>query len=202
MLKHQYAHWHQYFEDIPISPLDFYKSLRAALKTNQVPEIIVNNVEFLEGGPLSAERAYLEIRHDWLTYHVCAAPFGTGFFVSSRLLVSPFETWPVMGVIAGGICALLALLFIILSGSYSIGVAFLITAALAIPAFFLFAIGVAIWIWSCLRLTYYRLDSMIAFQEAIHRLLVATVNAVIEAAGRKPLSEQESKPILHKLLQR
>ena len=52
------------------------------------------------------------------------------------------------------------------------------------------------------RLTYFRLDTMAAFQEAVHRLLVKQVNKTIEGAGRKPLSADESKPVLHKLLQR
>ena len=44
------AHWHQFFEGIPASPLEFYKSLEEGLKARQVPDTAVSRQERREGG--------------------------------------------------------------------------------------------------------------------------------------------------------
>jgi len=199
----QYAHWHQFFENIPISSLDFYNSLECELKNRKVPETASARIEMLEGGMLSAKRIYLQVQRDWQTYHICVAPFGTGFFVSSRLLVWPWKTWPIIAGIGGAMLALLFTLFVGLTAeSNSLLLGFLGIVACGFPLIFLFAVAAIVWFISCRRLTYYRLDTMQAFQEAVHRILVAQINRTVEASGRKPLTDAESKPILHKLLQR
>jgi len=90
----QYAHWHQFFENISVSSQDFYNTLERALSDRKIPLNDISRVEILERGPFSSKRMYLKLQRDWLTYNVCVAPFGTGFFVSSRLMVWPFRSWP------------------------------------------------------------------------------------------------------------
>ena len=100
----QYAHWHQFFENISVSSLDFYKSLEAALSDRKIPSMDISRIEMVERGPFSSKRTYLKLQRDWLTYNVCVAPFGTGFFVSSRLIIWPFRSWPkflMLGVAIG-----------------------------------------------------------------------------------------------------
>ena len=203
MQSRQYAHWHQFFEDIPVSPSVFYEALEQNLYARKVPDISLMHVEFPEGGALSPKRLYLEVRRDWLTYHICVAPFGTGFFVSSRLLVWPWRSRPLLVIAA-------ILLYLGLTAAYHLaavslgsdGIALLLTLCLSVPALLLFILVVACWYFWCLHMTYYRQDTMLAFHETVHRQLVAEVNQVVQASGRKPLSDAESKPILHKLLER
>jgi len=199
----QCAHWHRFFENISISPQDFYKNFDTEIAVRKVPGITAARVEKLEGGPLSAKRIYLELQRDWMTYHICAAPFGTGFFVSSRLIFWPWRKWPILAGIGGVLFFALFILFCVLAGTIgSAAVALLTTAILAMPTTAIFVLIGAIWFILCLRLTYYRQDTMLAFHEAVHGILVAQVNRAIEAGGQKALTEIESKPILHKLLER
>jgi hypothetical protein len=118
----QYAHWHHFFEDVPVSSAHFYKSLEENLTTKKVPEIAISQVDKLEGGPVSPKRTYLELKRDWLTYHVCVAPFGTGFFVSSRLLVWPFGSWRMIAALGGALLFFLFILFVAVSGSMNAGI--------------------------------------------------------------------------------
>src|ERR1035437_8680465 len=113
----QYAHWHEFFENIPISSLDVYKALEQDLNERKVPDLAASRIELLEGSILSAKRTYLQLQRDWLTYHICVAPFGTGFFVSSRLLVWPWKSWPIVAAIAGGLFFFLFLFFIFVTAA-------------------------------------------------------------------------------------
>ena len=199
----QYAHWHQFFENISISSLTFYKSLEEELATRKIPETASSQVDFLEGGPMSPKRIYLRIRRDWMTFHICVAPFGTGFFVSSRLLVSPWKSWSILAVTAFVLSTALFFSLLILTAIFkNIIFAILIVFVLAIPTAFLFLVVFIVWLILSLRMTYYRQDTMLAFHEAVHGLLVAKVSSYIEASGRKPLTDEEKKPIMHKLLWR
>ncbi len=203
MQSKQYAHWHQFFENTPVSPTAFYSALSEELKARKVPETQVRKIEFAEGGPISAKRMYLSVERDWLTYHICVAPFGTGFFVSSRLLVWPWKSWPILVIIAGVLFLGLIMLFALMAATIgSAGIGMLVTLCFSMPVGFLFLLSAVLWYFLCLHMTYYRQDTMLAFQEAVHRLVVAQVNVVVESSGRKPLSDAESKPILHKLLER
>src|SRR5947209_196210 len=96
----QVAHWHQYFDNLSVTPTHFYENFRTEFNTRKIPSTTISHVNFLEANVLSDKRLYLQIDRDWLRYHVCVAPFGTGFFVSSRLLISPWKTWPVLVVTA------------------------------------------------------------------------------------------------------
>ena len=55
------------------------------LEARRVPGLEAGRFHTPEGGVLSARRIYLELRREQLVFEICAAPFGTGFFVSSRL---------------------------------------------------------------------------------------------------------------------
>lgn len=76
------SHWNNLIEKLHASSQEFYAELESALVGRQLPGIQLSRVYFREGGILSAEREYLEVRRGEHLFHVCAAPFGTGFFVS------------------------------------------------------------------------------------------------------------------------
>src|ERR1700730_18507438 len=74
--------WHQLFENFQTSSLDFYASVEKAVLERAIPEIRSARVEHKEGGLASAMRQYLRMHRGKHAFDICAAPFGTGFFVS------------------------------------------------------------------------------------------------------------------------
>ncbi|MGV8131408.1 MAG: hypothetical protein ACP5N7_04905 [Candidatus Pacearchaeota archaeon] len=84
-------HNHQYFffEDFQTSAKAFYDSLKLLIEKQQFPEVKVETKELSEGGMFSAKREYLWIKHKDLEFYICAAPFGTNFFISWWLKDTP-----------------------------------------------------------------------------------------------------------------
>src|SRR6202051_332979 len=76
------SHWHQLFENFQASSLEFYSSLETAIKARSVPELHAARIEHKEGGLASANREYVRMHRGKHAFDFCAAPFGTGFFVS------------------------------------------------------------------------------------------------------------------------
>lgn len=71
-------------DDFNFSPREFYRLVRQNLLRRQVPDLLESEVQLHEGTPFSRKRLYLQLRRERLVFEICAAPFGTGFFVSSR----------------------------------------------------------------------------------------------------------------------
>jgi hypothetical protein len=80
--------WQQSF-DLKFSADEFYKAAEEAIKKREIPGISFSRVRYSEGGVLSANREYLHIARGEMAYDLCAAPFGTGFFVSSWYAEKP-----------------------------------------------------------------------------------------------------------------
>lgn len=76
------GHWSHLIDNFVLSPDDFYSRLIEILKDREVPDIHVTRKTFKEGGMLSHQRLYLEVARGDYTFHICAAPWGTGFFFS------------------------------------------------------------------------------------------------------------------------
>ncbi len=85
------VHDHQatYLENFSIAPGDLYKAIEAEIADKKLPDIKVSRVLFREGGLLSANREYLRVRRERFAYLVCAAPWGTSFFFSTRFTEIP-----------------------------------------------------------------------------------------------------------------
>lgn len=93
------SHWYKLTEGLEASPLEFYAAVETALQVRRLPDIRTSRVEFSEGGILSAKREYLRVGRKEHTFDVCAAPFGTGFFVSWWLAESQGCLWSIVGSI-------------------------------------------------------------------------------------------------------
>ncbi len=102
------SHWSTLIEDFNTSPQAFYERVAAAVKRRKIPNATLETRTFKETHLLSAKREYLSIRckNDFY-FAVCAAPFGTGFFVSYWLLQPPdgclvalFRPLPILSMIA------------------------------------------------------------------------------------------------------
>lgn len=82
-------HQATYLENFSISPGDLYKAIEAEIAERKMPDIEVSRFFFREGGLLSANREYLRVRRERFAYIVCAAPWGTSFFFSTRFTEIP-----------------------------------------------------------------------------------------------------------------
>lgn len=77
------GNWSHLFANMQHDPEDFYKLVEANLAERQVPDFKTDRKTFKQGGLLSYSRIYLEVSRGDFIFHICAAPWGTGFFFSS-----------------------------------------------------------------------------------------------------------------------
>jgi uncharacterized YccA/Bax inhibitor family protein len=170
-------------------------------------------VDWKEGGLLSARREYLRVKRGKLSFDVCAAPFGTGFFFSSWLIELPakYGVLILLAVIFFGFCFLgvcvqvagfwwglflgaigfpvLLLLFAYVVRRGNVGVA-VEDAILATPI-----LG-----WLYARIfkpnTFYKMDTTMMFQSAVHAAVLEVVESLLSAKGVRAMTELERKPIM------
>ncbi|MBI3818857.1 MAG: hypothetical protein HY286_09230 [Planctomycetes bacterium] len=147
------GHWYQLLDGLQHSSQDFYDSLEAAIERREIPKSIRSRIEFPEGGPFSTKRLYLRVVRDEYTFDLCAAPFGTGFFVSWWLFTAPgcLASLPIIGPV----------------------IRFFVKP-----------------------LTYYRVDTALMFQSAVHTCVQEVLDQLTTAKGIRALTELERKPIM------
>ncbi len=69
-------------EGARISTQNFYARIESALSERQLNEIRLGRRYYKEHGGISQKREYLAISYRNLLFLICAAPYGTGFFIS------------------------------------------------------------------------------------------------------------------------
>jgi hypothetical protein len=210
----QVAYWSHLFDDFTHSPGEFYALIEQQLDQRAVPDRVSDCVLLREGTVFSKERLYLELRRERFVFQICAAPFGSGWFVSSRLFDrrrgARWWDFLIICSLVSGLSLGLWLQF----GS-------LVTVAILGIVFTL--------AWSLMRLasneslgrlddwlcrvpfagrlyetffhpdTFFRQDQCNMFRAAVHRALLATLTNLGTQKGLKPLSEAESRPLLTEL---
>jgi hypothetical protein len=77
------SHWYKAYDGFQISPRDFYAAVEEAVKRREIPDLRMERVNWKEGGGLSDFREYLRITRRRVSFDLCAAPFGTGCFISA-----------------------------------------------------------------------------------------------------------------------
>ena len=220
------SHWCHLIEGLQASPLDFYKCLEGAVDNRKVPGLARSHIIMPEGGFLSAKREYLRLTREKLLFDVCAAPFGTGFFVSCRLVDREFP-WHLLILaifVAGGFLLFLFLLMIAVTNGFMkmLAVATVVSVPVVvivagswlawwllrgvfkdIDAYLLMfpAFGRTYERWTR-RNTYYRIDLICAFHAAVQAALMEVIDKHTEAQKLAPLSEWERKPVMSELLLR
>jgi hypothetical protein len=70
------------YEGTKISTQKFYARIESAIGERQLNEIRLGRRYYKEHGGISHKREYLAISYRKLLYLICAAPYGTGFFIS------------------------------------------------------------------------------------------------------------------------
>lgn len=76
------SHWSHFFQSFTLSSNEFYSTVDRIISEHQMPNTKVARTTLKEGGMFSANREYLRIQHGNLVFDICAAPFGTDFFIS------------------------------------------------------------------------------------------------------------------------
>jgi hypothetical protein len=76
------SHWYHHISGLEQSANAFYDAVTRALGEHNLKDTKAERVEIAEGGILSAKREYLQVRRKEHVFHICAAPYGNGFFVS------------------------------------------------------------------------------------------------------------------------
>lgn len=84
------SHWSTLIENFNTSTQQFYQLVSQSVEKRKIPNAKIEKIQMKEGGILSAKREYLSISSQKDFYFaICAAPFGTGFFISWWLLDPP-----------------------------------------------------------------------------------------------------------------
>jgi hypothetical protein len=76
-------------EDFQASPKHLYELITSAIERRKIPHLRFSKVDYKEGWALSASREYLRVGRGKIRFEICGAPFGTGFFVSTRMIEMP-----------------------------------------------------------------------------------------------------------------
>jgi hypothetical protein len=197
-----FSHWYRLLDGLQTSPLEFYQRIEQALESRQLPDASHERVEWGEAGVFSARREYLRVTRARHTIDICGAPFGSGFFVSwwlaearpAPLIPSAltFITFVFLWQLAGLWLTIVAFVlgFFVLGAVMSQGEAEWHGQLLAIPV-----LG-ALWERFFLPPTYYRIDTALMFQGAVHGAVLEVVDGFTKANGIRALTDDERKPIL------
>ena len=219
------SHWHQLLENFQASSLEFYSSLETAIKARSVPELHSARIEHKEGGLASAKREYLRMHRGKHAFDICAAPFGTGFFVSWWFTEPPlpFAILYTLGFLFGLMIAMdiafgIGFAIGLAMQGYAFGMLLGGSAALLGITRFALDFGNAMrhgslpgestvlampligWVYERIfaPTTYYSMDTALMFQDSVHRAVLEVVDCMTEGKGVRALTEAERKPVLKK----
>lgn len=213
------SHWHHPVENFQTSTMEFYAAVETALQPHEIPGLSTSRVDWKEGGVISARREYLRVKRGKLAFDLCAAPFGKDFFFSWWLAEVP----PPYGL-------LWAFIFLVF-GFGIIGVSIdnfgffagLVISAIVIPALIWFLgylareghlgpgaddVLLAIPFFGVVYeriikpVTYYKTDTTLMFQSAVHTAVLEVVDRTLSAKGARALTEFERKPLMREFYQR
>lgn len=190
------AHWYVPVLDFQSNAAEFYESVKADLKKREVPEMIIERIDFKEGGWLSLDHEYLRLRRERVVFDICSARFGTGWWFSLRAAVLPrvLYIWEILlallgvgsffvsyvqafGLHVGGIAFSASLLFLII-------VFFAAKERAGIDEFLLYmpVVG-AIYERFFRAETYHRQDQRLVFADIVNTLVREKVKEFCIAGG-------------------
>jgi hypothetical protein len=217
------SHWGHLFENFQTPSLAFYESVEAAVQARAVPETNRLRIEHKEAGLASAKREYLRIHRGKHAFDICAAPFGTGFFISWWFVEPPLPF--------GILYTLLFLLGLVIAMNiaFAVGAAFgAALQSLSLSLFFggsfaFFGVPAVLWLlgnglrqgkiggestvlamplvgaiyeWIFAPPTYYAVDTALMFQDAVNNAVQEVIQCVTAEKGVRALTEAERKPIM------
>lgn len=204
------SHWYVPVDHFDYSSIDFYDKVEAALESRKVPGLDAKREEVREGGLLSDKRLYLRLKRERLVFDICAAPFGTSFFFSFRLVELPlgiklfqlavlfFGSLLFFGILCATIgpilaCALMFSLTIfgmfLMRNMVALGLKDLDATLIKIPIIGTF--------YECFfrKETYYREDTRLMYLTTVETITQQVVDEVTAAKGIKLIKRYERTPI-------
>lgn len=211
-----------WFEGLQYSPKQFYASVEVALEKREIPGLMISRVDWHEGGSFSAKREYLRVQRKGLTFDICGAPFGNGFFVSWWLAeVQPSMKGP--AAVLAIFPTILYLWSLIAGTGNNLTQSFIYRFIFGTPIVFLtsqfvcFAfltilkklIGESIFevpvvgpllAYVFKRPTYYKADTTAVYRAAVNAAVQEAVDVMTNATGLRALSPEERKPVMRDLL--
>jgi hypothetical protein len=209
-----FDHWYSLVPGFNTSTKEFYEAVEKELKAREVPGLNISTVDFAEGGILSSKREYLRMTRERLVFDICAAPFGTAFFFSSRFVEIPaaIQLWQLLVVlVAAMVIAGLILYFTgVVLGTFILGIGFaaaiyLLRNTVAMGLKNLDAIlinspvvGPIYENWFR-KETYYRQDTRIMYRDTVNDVVKAKVEETTGAKGIKLIKFNDYSPILGEL---
>jgi hypothetical protein len=219
------SQWCQLIENFQFSSSAFYDAVEKAVVARAIPEVHGARIEHKEGGLASASRVYVRVHRGKHAFDICAAPFGTGFFVSWWFTEPPlrFGFLYTLAFFTG-----VGIAMNVVGGfGFTIGVAIsgwtfgallaLCFAGLGVPVL-LWIVGNALrhgtirgestvlavpligWIYERIFAppTYYAIDTALMFQEAVRKAVLEVIDCITAEKGVRALTEDERKPVLKK----
>jgi hypothetical protein len=210
------SHWYTLLGDLQASGLDFYKTVEGNIARRKVPDATQSRIDYKEGGVLSAKREYLRVARGKLVFDICAAPFGTGFFVS-WWLGRPIPTLNPLILLGIALASLFVLGNLMNQAGFFLGLIIFLVAVPTLLWFLAYLVREGQmtddWVFGIPLVgplygrffapdTYYKTDTALMFQEAVHAAVLEAVDALTTAKGCRALTELERKPILRAMQSR
>lgn len=204
-IAHVISHWSKLLGGVQHSPKEFYEALQQAIDKREVPGITISPMYWPEAGATSPRREYMRLQREPHVIDVCAAPFGSGFFVS-EWLSAPLKVSPVAVVCMIAFAA--AFLWSLSNeGAQTLyrltgGNLWTLRQALVLGFFIAGLVGVIRPLYYPPRPTFYRIDTGLMFQKAVHEAVLEVIDQITTAKGFRGLTELERQPILREFYMR
>ena len=210
-------YWSELIKNFSTSPKEVYDIIKQSIEVRKVPGLEIKQVFWHEGGALSAKREYLQLARERLHFEICAAPFGTGFFVSYRSSVVPLAINPLglfivllilafalavlvnlFGLMWGGVILVFSLsaLIFLMRTAIARGLADVDRALMKIPLF------APLYEFFLRPITYYRIDSAIMYQKAVQGAVSEALEKIFGDQKVTLLPEAVSAPVMEEIYKR
>lgn len=207
-------HWIAFEDKLTYPPQEFYQAIEKELEVRKVPGMEISREEFAEGGLLSEKRIYVRFFRERLAIYTCAAPFGTGFFYSCRVVYVPalVRLWHILaallffGVVGALLIKPLGFLFTVLA---TVTLMFALagvmrnvsSAAFAdLDALLLNIPGLSTLYEAWFRAdTYFRTDTRAIYIKKIPEMVKAIAEEITAAKGGKLVQQYRFAPIFGEL---
>jgi hypothetical protein len=222
------SHWYRLIDDLKISSQQFYSRLHQVLCERKVPMLEGGRIEFHEGGPLSPKRQYLRLKRERVVFDICAAPFGTGGFVSWRMgerelrlnFLGLFIFFAALIALANSIQDYRVILFRLRFDLNNTLTIFGIGAGVIIVVLWLMRSAVSLGLANLdalllhtpiiagfyerfLRpITYYRVDLALMYERAVHQAILQVLDELTDAQKLPRLPDSDRKPIMRDFYKR
>lgn len=204
------SYWCTLFDNCEYSPQAFYALVQQNIERRQVPDLLVNCLLLHEGTMFSKRRLYHQMRRERIVVEICAAPFGSGFFISSRLFDRRKRAFyydyffafltlillsmpvlqrygPIVGTVVFG--TVFTLIWSIMRLATDISFAWLDDKICSVPWF-----GPIYESWFHPD-TYFRQDQQSMYREAVNRSVQEAVAELTTEKGIRPLSSFDTQPV-------